>query len=168
MTSNIPLKRATKSSAGYDLCSIADMIIAPKTLMLIPTGVVVEIPDDCVFILKTKSRHLLTGGYVMNPNNGVTWSIADAKANRTPAEFARLMEESIVYTHDNISVEGGVIDSDYRKPIFVALRNNSSTEPFYVRTGDAIAQGIILKYGTFTNEVGSEADRNGGFGSTDN
>ena len=63
----------------------------------------------------------------------------------------------------------GVIDSDYRGEVFVALHNDSE-DPKLVRNGDRIAQLIIHKVELFEWEEVFELDeteRNaGGFGST--
>ena len=63
----------------------------------------------------------------------------------------------------------GVIDSDYRGDIIVALYNDSS-EPRAINIGDRIAQLVIIPYVspelTVVSEV-SDTDRGaGGFGST--
>ncbi len=82
-----------------------------------------------------------------------------------------------IYSRSGISIKHGitlpnsvgVIDSDYRGEIIVALHNNSDKD-FKVENGDRIAQLIILP--VFTPEIKvieslSETIRNnGGFGST--
>jgi dUTP pyrophosphatase len=72
----------------------------------------------------------------------------------------------------NISVEAGVIDSDYRGEIKVILRNHSGT-PFHVPGGHgakAIAQLIIQPYvqaELIQGQVENDTERgHGGFGST--
>ena len=61
----------------------------------------------------------------------------------------------------------GVIDSDYRGPIIVALYNHSAL-PQYVNPGDRIAQLIIQPYISFGWEEVDELDEtergDGGFG----
>jgi len=63
----------------------------------------------------------------------------------------------------------GVIDSDYRGEIMVALKNGSGCD-FYVRPGDRIAQMVIapVMHAEFEETtVLDETERNdGGFGST--
>jgi dUTP pyrophosphatase len=61
----------------------------------------------------------------------------------------------------------GIIDSDYLKEIFIKIRNPYD-EPIVIKAGDAIAQGIFMKYLISDDDedtVGGE--RTGGFGSTD-
>jgi dUTP pyrophosphatase len=37
--------RANKSDAGYDLCSVKDMVIGPMERAIVPTGISIEIPE---------------------------------------------------------------------------------------------------------------------------
>ena len=68
-----------------------------------------------------------------------------------------------------LSVEGGVIDSDYRGPIKIILRNQGKT-PYTFNSGDPpVAQIVLLKITTpLVQEVQTLEDtaRKGGFGST--
>ena len=63
----------------------------------------------------------------------------------------------------------GVIDSDYRGPIIVALKNESN-EIQYIEHGERIAQLVVQPYISVdfieTNEIGTTTRGEGGFGST--
>lgn len=63
----------------------------------------------------------------------------------------------------------GTIDSDYRDEVCVILCNLGE-EPFTIKPGDRIAQGVIMKVEHVNfkcvDEVSREIDRKGGFGST--
>lgn len=63
----------------------------------------------------------------------------------------------------------GVVDSDYRGPIIVALHNDTDQEQFII-PGQRIAQLIIMDYTPVTFELVDELDTTergaGGFGST--
>ena len=63
----------------------------------------------------------------------------------------------------------GIIDSDYRGEIMVALHNHG-TESQYVDTGERIAQMLFVPYVqptlTAVSELDETARGNGGFGST--
>ncbi len=48
-------RRATKGSAGYDICAPADITIAPGHQVLIPTGIRVKIKDGYVLMLFPRS-----------------------------------------------------------------------------------------------------------------
>src|SRR6184192_4205666 len=68
-----------------------------------------------------------------------------------------------------LSVEGGVIDSDYRGPIKIILRNQGQ-EPYTFKNGDSpLAQIVLLKITTpIVQEVPilDDTAHTGGFGST--
>ncbi len=70
----------------------------------------------------------------------------------------------------HLTVEGGVVDSDYRGEIKVLLKNNSST-PFQIATGQKIAQFIFESANTpmieVTTSLQSTLRGKDGFGSTD-
>jgi deoxyuridine 5'-triphosphate nucleotidohydrolase len=69
-----------------------------------------------------------------------------------------------------LSVEGGVIDADYRGPIKIVLRNQGTT-PFTFQKGDKPVAQIVLHQISAppVTEVQTlkETSREGGFGSTD-
>ncbi|SMC06282.1 deoxyuridine 5'-triphosphate nucleotidohydrolase [Sulfobacillus thermosulfidooxidans DSM 9293] len=64
----------------------------------------------------------------------------------------------------------GVIDRDYvdnpdnEGHIFIPIENRGP-EPVIIKAGERIAQGIFVKFGVTDNDI-SDADRQGGFGST--
>lgn len=64
----------------------------------------------------------------------------------------------------------GVIDSDYRGPVKVALHNDSN-EPQTITNGERIAQLVIMNYSVVSFEEVDELEDTergtGGFGSTD-
>ena len=63
----------------------------------------------------------------------------------------------------------GVIDSDYRGPVIVALKNESN-EVQYIEHGERIAQIVVQPYINVvfeeTENIGTTARGEGGFGST--
>lgn len=63
----------------------------------------------------------------------------------------------------------GVVDSDYRGPVIVALHNDTET-PAFIESGERIGQLIIQPYLSvdfeITNELSDTARGEGGFGST--
>lgn len=163
--SNIPLKRGSNYSAGYDILSAETILIPPNTTLLVKTGLVINIPAGYYFQLHTKSRHTINNATINV--DGSPKSFAEEKKGKTPEEVVELMKKYTLYSAHSVTVEGGVIDPDYYQDIYVALHNHSSTQSFKVNTGDAIAQGILLKYYSFTNEPKDDlAERVGGYGST--
>jgi dUTP pyrophosphatase len=67
---------------------------------------------------------------------------------------------------DQVRVEAGIIDSDYRGEILVLLYNYGTA--VYKNTNKRIAQMIIHPFGEYTlvEDKLSKSDRKGGFGST--
>lgn len=137
-------KRATTGSAGYDFYSPIGFTLTPGATIKIPTGIRVILPQD---------KFLL-----MAPRSGLGFKY-------------RLQLDNTV----------GIIDSDYSNSdneghIWIKMTNASNTETICgmfsngkfleLQAGDAVAQGIILKYET-TDDDDADGVRNGGFGSTD-
>lgn len=64
----------------------------------------------------------------------------------------------------------GVIDADYynnpdNEGHFWLVLRNEGTEPFRIKNGDRLAQGIFVEY-KITDDDDADSDRVGGFGST--
>ena len=127
--------RATKGSAGMDLCACID---APLTLAggetaVIPTGIAISLPSEEM------------GAFV----------------------FAR---SGLAIKHGiGLLNSVGVIDSDYRGEVTVAIHNHG-TETACIEAGERIAQlliGPVATPGFEAAEVLSDTERGaGGFGST--
>ena len=85
--------------------------------------------------------------------------------------YMQLLSRSGLAYKNNVVVQAGVIDYDYRQNIGVLLQNNSSTD-FSVKKGDRIAQYTFVKIKvnddiTIVEEFSPlDSDRIGGFGST--
>ena len=93
------------------------------------------------------------------------------KMKMYPGLYAQLKSRSS-YALKNISVEAGVIDSDYRGLIYVCLRNHNDTDVL-IKADTKIAQMIFLKCEYPEIEIETSIDNDtvrgeGGFGSTDN
>ena len=58
----------------------------------------------------------------------------------------------------------GVIDADYKDQIFICYRNTGD-EPFFIKRGDRIAQGVFVKF-LKTDDDNASVERRGGVGST--
>ena len=141
--------RATFGSAGYDFYSPIDFELKPGETIKIPTGIRIFMPRD---------RFLM-----VVPRSGLGFKF-------------RLQLDNTV----------GVIDSDYSRSsneghIWIKITNDTKPEigifgePFFdtytktlkVKAGEAIAQGIIMRY-EITDDDNATGIRNGGFGSTNN
>lgn len=89
---------------------------------------------------------------------------------KTPrGTYGRIAPRSGLAVKNNIGVNGGVVDSDYRGDVGVILMNYGD-EIFTVKTGDRIAQLILEKIAQPEVEEVEELDETergeGGFGST--
>lgn len=122
----------TEFSAGADLYSINEVVIASGETAFLGTGIAMAIPEGLVGLVYARS--------------GMA-----CKRNLAPANKV------------------GVIDSDYRGEIKVALHNHG-LEPQVVAKGERIAQIVIAPYLRADYEVVDALDETvrgeGGFGST--
>ena len=78
--------------------------------------------------------------------------------------YGQIFGKSSLGNKLGIQVLAGVIDSDYKGEIKVVLYNSGNYE-FKWEKHQSIAQLVILKYETTSEETPKE-ERNGGFGST--
>lgn len=142
IVSNPPLARGTAGSAGYDLPSIKKYVITPGQTVLVDTGVRLTMPSN--YYAKIYDRSSIAA-------NGLTTTSSGIKIALNP-----------------LTVSAGVIDSDYDpdKTIQVLLTNHG-TENFNIQPGQLIAQIVIHKYYTLTNELPfRKTTTHTGFGST--
>ena len=61
--------------------------------------------------------------------------------------YAQLLSRSGLAAKSHVTVEGGVIDPDYRGNVGVILFNHS-LHPFFVKVGDRVAQMVMCHYST--------------------
>ena len=126
-------KRATKSSAGYDIYSPIETTIMPHSMNMIWTNIKAKFNNDEVLLLCVTSGMGKHGIMVAN-----TIGVIDADY------------------YGNISNDGNLGFRLY----------NYSDEPYEIKVGDKIGQGIFMKYLTVDDEEEIEEVRVGGFGST--
>ena len=86
--------------------------------------------------------------------------------------FGNVFPRSSMIKNHYVTVDAGLIDSDYRGLIYVVLTNNSD-KAFTVRTGERIAQVVLLEKFNVQfvkvnkqEELGTTKRGSGGFGST--
>lgn len=124
------------------------------------------------------SQHAAGYDFYADINESVV--IAPQQTTLIPTGIAMAIPENsflAIYARSGLAVKNGIrpanctgiIDSDYRGEIMVALHNDNKNE-FIVEPHMRIAQGIFQKYQTFDFEIVdqlSETKRgSGGFGST--
>lgn len=82
------------------------------------------------------------------------------------------VRSSMAIKHDfELVNQVGIIDADYAGnpsndgDIMVALRYNGNI-PYTIKTGEAIAQGVVVKYAVTDDDMPASEERLGGIGST--
>lgn len=136
---NITLpKRQTKFSAGYDICAAEDIIVPPYSLTQTPT------------LVPTGLKAYMLDDEVMYIYN----------RSSNPRKRGLVLPNSV-----------GVIDKDYygnpeNDGHFYVQFINTKERPYLVKKGEAIAQGVFMKY-LLTDDDTASGERRGGFGSTD-
>lgn len=123
----------TAGAAGFDLAASVDMTVAPGAIVLVPTGLVAEVPAGHFLAIFARSSTPLKKGLTVA--NGV-----------------------------------GVVDSDYCGPtdeIRIQVMNVTQA-PVEIKTGDRLAQGVVMPFVRVELEDGdgATAPSRGGFGST--
>ena len=85
----------------------------------------------------------------------------------------RVLSRSSLITNYNVTVEGGLIDSDFRGIINVIIMNHHSSKCFTVREGERLAQVVFIrrfdaefKKVNHLDDLGITERQEGGFGST--
>ena len=127
-------KRATEGSAGIDLCACIDeeIVISPRDIVKIPTGIAVSVPNSYVSLLFARSG--------LSTKHGI-----------------------------GLANSVGVVDSDYRGEVIVALINNDK-EPYTITPNERIAQLCVMPVAILPiveYESLDDTERgDGGFGST--
>ena len=61
----------TSGAVGFDLSSTKDILIQSKTIELVPTGLIVCIPEDCMLILAARSSLPIKKGLMMPNGIGI-------------------------------------------------------------------------------------------------
>lgn len=132
--------RGSEEAAGWDLyADIESPVVVPPS------------PDDDDIV----ARKISTGIAIELPEN----------------TFGAIFARSGLATKQGIRPANcvGVIDSDYRGPVIVAVRNDTK-EPQTINPGDRIAQLVVIPYLSVdinvVNELTDTSRGEGGFGST--
>ena len=101
------------------------------------------------------------------------WTVIDTGVRLTDEDicedfdkwFMMLVPRSGLSFHYGLRIRNtvGIIDMDYRDTLKASV---TVDEPYTLEVGERFAQGIILPFGTFENEIKPTESRKGGFGST--
>ena len=119
-----------ETDSGIDLFSITSGTIYPGETKMIETGIAWEPEIVSVPVRKLEATELI--------DEIRYWDTAE----KNPFKTCLKLEGRSGLGSKGIDVFGGVVDQDYRGEIKVLLYNSTS-EPFFFKRGDRIAQGII-------------------------
>lgn len=154
-TSENKMFYATPYSAGFDICSAEDGVLAPGEYRLFKTGLWLGDPVN-----QTPPKEY---AYTVK----FTAYIPGDKVLLTALEELQIRPRSGLAFNNGVTVlnSPGTVDSDFPNEIGVLLINHGKL-PFEVKNGDRIAQGVVaLVLKAKGVEVKPDA-RTGGFGST--
>ena len=132
-------QRGTEFSAGYDFFTLQDFTLYPGEHIVIPTGIKFDCDIDKFLFIAPRSGQGFKYGIRLANSVGII-----------DADY-----------FNNENNEGHIwVKIDYPK-------SSINSEPFVIKKGDAICQGIILPYYRVSSDTSSKK-RVGGFGSTSN
>ncbi len=96
-------KRATDSSAGYDLASVENVIIEPGEIKMIPTGLKVTMPKTEALFIFARSSLSIKKGLMMSNSVGVI----DSDYYNNPDNEGHLMVSLINVRNEAMSIKKG-------------------------------------------------------------
>ena len=119
-------------------------------------------PESACYDVTTQNTEVI-------PAHGITMVPLNLKMQIPPGYFMLLLSRSGLATK-GITTIAGVVDSDYRGPVYAVLANSTDTD-FVLKKGQRCTQGLFLPthYVEFkkVNELQTTARNDAGFGSTD-
>jgi len=162
--------RGSKYSACIDLYSSHDIVIGAGETKLVGLGVCI----DLEFIKKNLCTEWIGG--IDNGFSSVNERMVDKFLN---SHYLQLMLRSSLGKKGLILPNGvGVIDIDYKDEIKMIIHNPIKTrekdglidrlnlQSFQIIKGDKIGQITLLEHKSYLFGIKSDAERDGGFGST--
>lgn len=144
--------RATTGSAGYDFFSPIDFTLRPGETIKIPTGIRVILPKDKFLMVVPRSSL----GFKFRLQLDNTVGVIDSDYSNSDNEGHIWIKITNDKKRTYKAGEFGVVYPD-----------NPAAQTLHIEKGQAIAQGIIMRYFT-TGDDETNGVRNGGFGSTNN
>ena len=96
-------RRQTKESAGYDLATCEDVTIKPGEIILIKTGLKVQIPSEEVMLVFPRSSLGIKRGLTMANNVGVI----DADYFDNPNNEGHIMIPILNFSKKDVTLEKG-------------------------------------------------------------
>jgi dUTP pyrophosphatase len=164
--------RATKFNACVDLYANEDVMIAAGETVLVPLGVAIDQE-----FLKVKFTEGVAEEDMQEAMQEYDFFMS--------GHYLQLLLRSSLSKELIIANGVGVIDMDYPDEIMIRLHNPITTEEletaqtdmfitvvnpvndYVIKKGDRIAQVTLIAHRSYLFDIESEAERTGGFGSTD-
>lgn len=141
-------RRATIGSAGYDFVSPDEYELKPNEWTFIDTGV--RLCDEGIRRVDYSIGDPV--GTTMMPVGVGHWFMAIVPRSGLSFNYGLRIINTVA-----------IIDMDYRDTIKLKI---TVEEPYSLAKGERFAQGLIIPFGIFRDEIKPETTRNGGFGST--
>lgn len=159
--------RMTSGSAGYDLATPKAFSIEPGEVIVIPTGLVVKIPEGYCGVLRIRSSmfknhglHVFGSGLIDSDYCGPEDEIMVSLIRMDVAKKVELNKPGS-YVLERIF---DVPDGPRNRSVFLTKVNKN---PVVIPAGTRIAQLVLLPYGAFdVREFKPGDESRGGFGST--
>lgn len=137
-------KRRTTGAAGWDICAAEDVQLHAFTPKLIPVKFDIEVPPGHAMLILPRSGNALKKGLLIPNSPGLI-----------DEDFRGHAQTIMMWVPDYQTLQ--------RLPIYETF--------FMVKSGDRIAQALLVKYETqeweIVNELSETGRGRGGFGSTD-
>jgi dUTPase len=152
--------RATKFSACVDLYANEDVMIAAGETVLVPLGVAIDQE-----FLKVKFTEGVAEEDMQEAMQEYDFFMS--------GHYLQLMLRSSLSKALIIANGVGVIDMDYPGEMMIRVHNPLDTyktfdyDSVQINKGDRIAQVTLIAHRSYLFDIQSEAERTGGFGSTD-
>ena len=170
-------ERATRHSAGFDVFANEDVVIGAGETVLVGLGICID------------SNYLVydVAGVKVSTNGEIEDSGDSAKVSEFMGQFYLELHPRSSLRAKGLSGGVGIVDIDYRDEIKMVITNPlqskqlvengcnyevleySEDYEYTIKRGDKIGQLILKRHEGWLlpSEYTKDADRNGGFGSTD-
>lgn len=149
-TKKYGIRRATTGSAGYDFKVPESMTLVPGEWVKIDTGVAFDGTERI-----TIPRSGAIGGLIdriLGVRHVNDWFMMIAPRSSLGMKYGMRFSNTV-----------GIIDKDYRGNIMLEVTVEKTLR---LEEGERIAQGILMPYFAFDDEIQPDKERTGGMGST--
>jgi dUTP pyrophosphatase len=86
---------ATSGAAAFDLAAAADVDVPPRDIVLVPTGLVVKVPEGCFLAIVARSSTPLKRGLMVANGVGVVDSDYCGPADEVKIQVINVTDETV-------------------------------------------------------------------------